>query len=166
MNIVQLFETCKFPDESYNGLRLRVRLNPAGQIWDDFNAGGFHATPEEQARIELRRSLIAGNGISDEDRETYIRLNEELETAIAARCEKMGRALVALFGTSEPQEVETEYGPVTLDFTTPEAALKTAEDSRLPDELTWWLTQVPGQVIERRRTFIREQLPKSFVGRS
>ena len=116
--------------------------------------------------LDLRRKFIAAGDTTDDDRATYVRLNAELEQAIAARVERMGRALVALFGTSEPQEVETEYGPVTLDFTTPEAALATAEDSRLPDEVTWWLTQVPGQVIERRRTFIREQLPKSFVGRS
>lgn len=65
-----------------------------------------------------------------------------------------GRALHAFYGTSET---------AGLDFSTPEAALATIERDDVPDELVWWLLSLPDHIVERRRTLIREQLPKSFA---
>lgn len=160
--VAKLFDVARFPSDSYGDLALRVRLNPSGVVWEDFRRGGFHADDREQALLESLQSIIASPATSDDDRTGYQKRHDDLLAEIAARTERMSAALVALFGETEPFEVETEYGPVMIDFSTPAAAMATAEDDRLPDELTYWLVQLPNAVIERRREFIRSSLGKSF----
>lgn len=161
VRVVPLYDTAKFPGDAYVGLALRVRLNPSGVVWEDFRQGGFHADEREQALLDSLAALIARPETSD-DYANYLRRRDQLERDIATRSERMARSLVALFGETEPIEVETEYGPVMIDFSTPEAAMRTAEDDRLPDEITYWLVQLPNAIIERRRDWIKSNLSKSF----
>lgn len=162
VQVVALFDRAGFPSDSYGGLALRVRLNPSGVVWEDFRRGGFHADEREQALLDSLESIIASAATSDADRRGYEKRRADLEREISERTERMSAALVALFGETEPIEIETEYGPVMLDFSTPQAAMATAEEDRLPDEITYWLVQLPNAIIERRRTWIRESLGKSF----
>lgn len=163
VRVVPLYDRAAFPSDAYSGLELRVRLNPSGVVWEDFRAGGFHADEREQALLDSLDAVIAQPSTSEDDRAGYRKRRDELEATIIARVERMARSLVALFGETEPIEVETEYGPVMLDFTTPEAAIRTAEDDRLPDEITYWLVQLPNAIIERRRKWIADNLGKSFA---
>ena len=160
--VVALYDTARFPSGSYGDLALRVRLNPSGVVWEDFRRGGFHADEREQALLDSLESIMTSPATSDDDRAGYQQRRDTLRREIAERCERMSAALVALFGETEPIEIETEYGAVMLDFSTPAAAMATAEDDRLPDEITYWLVQLPNAIIERRREWIRSNLGKSF----
>lgn len=160
--VVALWDTAKFPADTYAGLALRVRLNPSGVVWEDFRRGGFHADEREQAVLDRLDDLLAGPGLSDQDRARNQQRHHDLTRTIAERCARMSAALVALFGETEPIAIDTEYGPVMLDFSTLEAAMATVEDDRLPDEITYWLVQLPNAIIERRREYIRTNLGKSF----
>lgn len=162
VRVVALYDTAHFPSDAYPGLALRVRLNPSGVVWEDFRQGGFHADERERALLESLDAVMVSPATSDEDVAGYARRRDELERTIAERVARMGASLVALFGETEPVEIETEDGPVMLDFSTPLAAIATAEDDRLPDEITYWIVQLPTAIIERRRSWIKDNLGKSF----
>ena len=160
MKITPLYETAKPPMDGYDGIELRVLLNPAGSVWEDFARGGFSANEQERALIATLEQLIADAETTDEDKAIYRDRCDTLTAEITERTRRMGCALCTLYGTTEPLTVEADGGPVVLDFTTPEAALRAAEEKRLPDELAFWLVTLPHYIIERRRTWIRENLGK------
>jgi hypothetical protein len=162
VRVVALWDWAHFPTQDYPGVSLKVRVNPSGVVWEDFRQGGFHADERERALLDSLDVVIGQSGTSEGDRAAYAARRDALQRTIAERVARMGDALVALFGETEPLEVETEDGPVTLDFSTPEAAIATAEDDRLPDEITYWIVQLPTAIIERRRSWIKDNLSKSF----
>lgn len=92
---------------------------------------------------------------------------EELDQLIAEHCAWVGCALHPLFGTSTTQTVEVEqvdgtFEAVTLDFTSPERALATAEDTRLPVDIATWLMVLPVAAREYRDELIRSKSSSSF----
>ncbi|HSH82511.1 MAG TPA: hypothetical protein VLA19_28610 [Herpetosiphonaceae bacterium] len=169
IRIPALFDTAEL--DGYPGLELRVRLNPSENTWTDFREGGYSASPQEAilraALVELSEQPKVDAGENIHDPEPYKVRLAEFDQAIAERRTRMGRALVALFGTTPPQTVEVEqtdgsFVEVTLDFTTPEAALATAEDTRLPADIATWLTALPFAAREYRHEIIRSTSRSSF----
>lgn len=165
MKLTPLYDVAKPPMPGYEGLEVKVLLNPTGETWEDFAAGGFAASDQDQALIGTLKELIAAPDTTDKDRATYTKRLADFETELAERQTRMGRALHTLYGATTPIEIDADAG-IVLDFSSPEAALKTAQDKRLPDEIAFWLTVLPTEVVTHRRKLIREQLPKSFGSKS
>lgn len=165
MRITPLYDTARPPIEGYD-LEINVLLNPTGATWDDFAHGGFSASDTETALLTTLDSLIKDDATSAEDQASYTTRRDELTKEIAARQERMGRALHQFYGQTPVVTLDVDGAHVPLDFSTPEAALRTGEDKRLPDEIAFWFTALPLSIIEHRREFIRENLKKSFGNRS
>ncbi len=164
IRIANQYDTVSPPIPGYHAVTFQVLLNPSRTVLELFDQGGFSADASETATLHALRSLIENNATATKDRKTYQARLQELEGDIAARQERMGSALHALFGTSTPLVVETDGGSVTLDFTSPAAALATMENKDLPDELAFWLAQLPLEIPQTRRRFVAENLGKSFSG--
>ncbi len=166
VRIANLYDDATPPIPGYEGVKLRVLLNPPRAILEDFDHGGFSATEHERAAMQACRTIVDDKATTAKDRRTYQARLDELERDIAERQQRMGRALHTLFGTSEPLTLELQDGTVTIDFTTPAAALATMEEQACPDELAYWLAALPTEIPRARREFVAQNLGKSFSAAS
>ncbi len=162
MKLSPIYDTARPPVPEYADFALRVLLNPARAVLEDFDRGGFSPSEQERALLATLRTLIDDTATSAADRKTYRQRAGEIEADIAERTGRMGRALQSLYGTTVPFTLEIGDTHIPIDFTTPEHALATVENRDLPDELAYWLAQLPHGLTTHRREFMQANLPKSF----
>ncbi len=129
MPFPRLYDDLTCPLVGYEGYSFRVLLNPTGQEKTDWARG--HLGVEGCAECALERP---GTYCAD---------------CSAAR-DRMGRAAVAIYGTSHTEG---------FDFSTPESSLATFAMDDLPDELLAWLYTLPINLWAARS----ESLKKTFT---
>lgn len=128
------------PLDGYEGYSFRVLLNPTGAEKNDWALG--HPGAEDCvdcAKLGTARGKQGNGG------------KEYCEPCKTAR-DRMGRAVVAIYGTSHVEG---------FDFSTPDAALATFSMVDLPDELLAWLYMLPAALWNARNEEIKKKLPRS-----
>ncbi len=162
-----LLDDCQVPLPGYEAITLKIRLNPPqSTLRDDVPRGGGSISHEEQAALDNLRSLLEDPDSTPETKAEAEKTIAEHAAIVADRTERLGRALHVLFGATPIMEVETADGVLPLDFTTPEAALRTYEHPLLPDEFSAFLTKIPYQTAKRRYELLDTELPNSFSARN
>jgi len=131
----RLYTTEECPIPGYEGFTFRVLLNPTGQEKTDWAFGhlGLENCPE------CAKLQEAG-------------APKRYCAACAAARAQLGRAAVAVYGTSQV---------AGLDFSTPEASLASFGMDDLPDELLAWLYLLPAALWATRSDDLKKRLPGS-----
>lgn len=67
----------------------------------------------------------------------------------------VGRALHTFYGTTPAED--------GWDFSSPQAAQATLDQDDMPDEVAYWLLQLPFEITRRRRELLAKTLGASFA---
>ena len=96
MQIPSFYDDATPPIEGYEDVQIRTLLNPSKAVWADYQAGGTDYTAEERQLIVLNGEILGLKQTTAKERKEAQARLAEIDTALAARKQALGRAFVAL----------------------------------------------------------------------
>lgn len=143
---VYVDEPCPLP--GYEGaVTARILSNPTRREIDDYEAGrNLTLTDLDDIEREAAAALQQTD-LPDDVRANWQNLRDVVLPAARERWQRFGRALHAFY---------RECRINGLDFSTPEAALASITSQDYPEEVLYWLRELPGALVEDRRDLIKK----------